>query len=48
MDLLTMAASSSDGKAAQNDSKALKWYLCDGNDKRINCPQNKTEHSRKN
>ena len=41
-------ASGSDGKAAQNDSQVLKCYLCDENHKRINCPQHKTEHCKKN
>ena len=41
-------ASDSDGKAAHNDSQVRKCYLCDENHKRINCSQNKTEHSKKN
>ena len=37
-------ASGSEGKAAHNDPQILKCYLCDGNHKRIKCPQNKTGH----
>ena len=46
--LVEKCASGSDGKAAHNESQVLKCYLCDGNHKRINCTQNKTEHSKKN
>ena len=45
---LDNGAFGSDGKAAQNDSQALKCNLCDGNHKRINCSQNKTEHFKMN
>ena len=37
-----------DRKSAQNDPQALKCFLCDENHTRINCTQNKTEHSKKN
>ena len=40
--LMENGASGSDRKVAQNDSQALKCYLCDGNHKGINCSQNET------
>ena len=39
---LENGTSGNDTKSAQNDSQALKCYMCDENHKRINCPQNKT------